>query len=83
MKHHGRVLTRIESIKSIRALASHSNPNTISAFFNEKDVSAKYLKRLLQQTMTFMRQGKQTFPPDPNTIDIVVKLATHKFIASD
>ena len=47
-----------------------------------KSIPAIYYKRLLQISTLTMRQGKQSFPPDRNGVDIIC-LASHNKIAAE
>eukprot|EP01083_Nonionella_stella_P167732 564509_1 len=68
---------RIASLDTLRALSHRlwTNESLMSG------LNAQYLKRLLQISTMTMRQGKQTFPPQVNSIDVLVLLSQSYHIA--
>eukprot|EP01084_Bolivina_argentea_P122190 216556_1 len=73
---------RMNTIKALRFLAKTiRNPKRMDILCNKTDVPSIYLKRLLQVSVFYMRQGKVAYPPQENTIDIISVLVQNKSIA--
>eukprot|EP01084_Bolivina_argentea_P118725 210601_1 len=73
---------RMMCIKNLVCLARQiRNPKRMDVLCNETDVPTIYLKRLLQVSLYYMRQGKISYPPQVNTIDIISILVQNKSIA--
>eukprot|EP01084_Bolivina_argentea_P253620 426108_1 len=76
--HYWLYRCRIRTLHTLKLFFLHNYSN-IQILIN--NINNIHIKRLLQISTMTMRQGKQTYPPQVNSIDIVVLLSQNKHIS--